>query len=53
MLDTVHYTRYDFRYGGDGSHETITWEEYQDVLHNFKTKYILPNIWNTEEKDER
>ncbi|XP_018495425.1 tRNA pseudouridine synthase A [Galendromus occidentalis] len=52
MLDTVHYTRYDDRYGGDGSHETITWEEYQDVVHNFKVKHILPNIWDTEENGE-
>lgn len=53
MLEQVHYDRYDDRFGGDGVHEAITWTEYQPEIHKFKHEYIYPNIWTTEENDER
>ncbi|KAJ8912257.1 hypothetical protein NQ315_008848 [Exocentrus adspersus] len=52
ILDYVHYTRYNHRYGTDGMHETLTWEEVEDKVNEFKEKYIYPTIINTEIKEE-
>jgi len=29
ILDRVHYDGYNKKYGGDGLHEEITWDEYK------------------------
>jgi len=29
MLEQVHYDGYNKKYGGDGLHEHITWDEYK------------------------
>ncbi|CAG9856803.1 unnamed protein product [Phyllotreta striolata] len=52
MLEYVHYDRYNHRYGSDGIHEAITWEECEDQVKEFKEKYIFPTIIETEIKEE-
>lgn len=52
MLEHVHYDRYNKRYGGDGLHEPLCWEEKQDVIQAFKENYIFPTIVDTE-RDEK
>lgn len=51
MLEEVHYDKYNYRYGGNGIHERLTWEEYQDVLDKFRHAYVYPNIIQTEAKE--
>lgn len=48
LLDFVHYDRYNYRYGKDGVHETLEWEQEKDAVEDFKRKYIYPVIINTE-----
>ncbi|KAL3285507.1 hypothetical protein HHI36_000039 [Cryptolaemus montrouzieri] len=48
LLEFVHYDRYNYRYGEDGIHEKLNWEEYENDVEAFKDKYILPTITNTE-----
>ncbi|XP_018560852.1 tRNA pseudouridine synthase A [Anoplophora glabripennis] len=52
VLDYVHYDRYNNRYGTDGMHEKLTWEDVEDEINNFKEKYIYPTIVETEIKEE-
>ncbi|CAN7990737.1 unnamed protein product [Ixodes hexagonus] len=52
MLEEVHYDRYNKRYGGDGLHEPLTWEEKQDIIQSFKEKHIYPTILETERKEK-
>lgn len=52
MLEEVHYERYNKKYGGDGIHEPLTWDEHQEIIHTFREKYILPTIVETEKQEE-
>ncbi|XP_029834803.2 tRNA pseudouridine synthase A [Ixodes scapularis] len=52
MLEEVHYDRYNKRYGGDGLHEPLTWEEKQDIIQSFKEKHIYPTILETEKNEK-
>ncbi|ENN71395.1 pseudouridylate synthase 1 homolog [Dendroctonus ponderosae] len=52
FLDYVHYERYNNRYGDDGMHEKLTWEEVEKDVQDFKEKQILPTIINTEINEE-
>lgn len=48
LLDYVHYERYNYRYGEDGVHAKLTWEEVEEDVENFRQNHILPTILNTE-----
>lgn len=48
VLEYVHYDRYGNRYGEDGIHEKLTWEEVDKEVEEFKEDYIYPTIVNTE-----
>ncbi|XP_050308285.1 pseudouridylate synthase 1 homolog isoform X2 [Anthonomus grandis grandis] len=48
LLDYVHYVRYNHRYGTDGMHDKLTWEDVEKDVEEFKEKMILPIIINTE-----
>ena len=48
VLEYVHYDRYNYRYGEDGVHEKLVWDELDDVVEAFKKKYIYPTIVDTE-----
>lgn len=52
VLDYVHYERYNFRYGADGMHDKLLWEEVDKEVEDFKEQYILPTIINTEVESE-
>lgn len=52
VLDFVHYDRYNNRYGEDGVHEKLLWEEEESAVNEFKEKYIFPTIIETEIKEE-
>lgn len=49
VLDFVHYTRYDQRYGAD--HDKLLWEEENAEVEAFREKYIYPTIVDTEVKE--
>lgn len=44
LLEEVHYARYNKKYGGDGIHEPLTFEECNDPIEEFKQKHIYPTI---------
>lgn len=52
VLEYVHYERYNNRYGSDGMHEKLTWEEAEKDIEDFKEKHIYPTIINTELESE-
>ncbi|KAJ3666707.1 hypothetical protein Zmor_002141 [Zophobas morio] len=52
VLDYVHYERYNNRYGDDGVHEKMTWDEAEDEVNAFREKYIFPTIISTEIEEE-
>ncbi|XP_019869602.2 pseudouridylate synthase 1 homolog [Aethina tumida] len=52
VLDFVHYERYNYRYGEDGMHEKLLWDDVEDKVQEFKEKFIYPTIVNTEIKEE-
>ncbi|XP_037953471.1 tRNA pseudouridine synthase A [Teleopsis dalmanni] len=51
VLDTVHYDRYNERYGKDGLHEPLDWKKYETEINEFVEKYIDVNIYETEYKE--
>lgn len=49
VLDNVHYTRYNERYGGEGgTHETLNFDDEEEVIEAFFRKHIMSNIVETE-----
>lgn len=48
----MHYERYNYRYGEDGVHAKLTWEEVEEDVENFRRNHILPTILNTEINEE-
>jgi tRNA pseudouridine38-40 synthase len=52
VLDSVHYDRYNERYGGDGQHETLTWEAENEAVEDFFQTKIMSTIIDTELKEE-
>ncbi|CAG9835842.1 unnamed protein product [Diabrotica balteata] len=52
VLEYVHYDRYNNRYGDDGVHEKLTWDEVEDKVQQFKEEYIFPTIIDKEVEEE-
>lgn len=48
VLNNVHFTRYDKRYGDDGQHKPLTFEECDEAVEKFFRAKILPTIIKTE-----
>ncbi|XP_054168902.1 pseudouridylate synthase 1 homolog [Oppia nitens] len=48
LLEEVHYEKYNDKYGGDGIHESISWETMKDTIDQFKHQHIYPVIVDTE-----
>ncbi|CAM1296190.1 PUS1 (predicted), partial [Pycnogonum litorale] len=44
ILESIHFERYNKRFEGDGIHEPLTWDEYEDVIQEMKEKYIYETI---------
>lgn len=51
MLEQVHYTKYNSKFGGDGIHEPVDWEESAKAIEEFKTSKIYPVMIETEKKE--
>lgn len=52
VLDQVHYDGYNNRYGEDGTHEQLLWEDEEPAIKEFRDKFIHPIITETEIKQE-
>lgn len=48
VLEKVHFDRYNKRFGGDGLHERLDWEEQEAAVQAFKEAFIYPAITETE-----
>lgn len=51
ILDKVHYDRYNERYGKDGFHENLVWDEFESSIQEFREKFIQPKIVESELAD--
>lgn len=51
VLDTVHYERYNERYGSDGIHEPLIWAKQEAEIKEFVERYIYANIYEIEYKE--
>lgn len=52
MLEEVHFDGYNKRFGGDGHHERLDWQDQNESVQNFKDKYIYPIVVDTEMNDK-
>nr|CAD7426269.1 unnamed protein product [Timema monikensis] len=48
VLEEVHYDRYNQKFGKDGIHEVLSWQEFDKDVKDFKEKFIHPSILETE-----
>ncbi len=44
----MHFDGYNRRFGGDGTHESLDWSEYDAKIGAFKREHILQDIIDTE-----
>ncbi|XP_029431167.1 tRNA pseudouridine synthase A-like isoform X2 [Rhinatrema bivittatum] len=44
VLEKTHYQRYNSRFGGDGFHQPLNWEDVEPVASWFRDRHILPTI---------
>lgn len=51
VLNEIHYTRYAERYGDDGIHDRLTFEDEKEEIEKFFEAKILPTIISTEISD--
>lgn len=52
VLETVHFEKYNQRFGNDGLHESLDWAEEREKIAAFKEKYIYPTIIHTEKTEK-
>ncbi|CAF4558887.1 unnamed protein product, partial [Rotaria socialis] len=52
VLEKLHYDRYDKKFGNDGQHEPLTWEDAQTEITTFKEEIIVPHIIKKEITDK-
>jgi len=52
LLEEVHYERYNQRYGSDGVHEPIDWSKWDPQIEEFREKFIMPSIVQTEKTEK-
>ena len=48
ILDVVHFDNYNKRYGSDGMHEIIAWEDNREEIEEFKNSFIWDTIIESE-----
>ncbi|KAM8871919.1 pseudouridylate synthase 1 homolog [Synchiropus picturatus] len=48
VLERVHFERYNKRFGRDGFHELLEWDQEEDAIVAFKKAHIYPTIVETE-----
>ncbi|CAF3444549.1 unnamed protein product [Rotaria sp. Silwood1] len=52
VLEKLHYDRYDKKFGKDGQHEALTWEQAETEITKFKEDVIVPHIIKKEITDK-
>jgi len=52
LLDKLHYSKYNKKFGTDGVHEPIVWDEYKEQVDNFKESFIFSTIYETEKAEQ-
>lgn len=52
VLNEVHYDRYNERYGEDGMHELLEWNDVDEAIREFRAKHIHSFITNAEISDQ-
>ncbi|CAF1494441.1 unnamed protein product [Adineta ricciae] len=52
VLQKLHYDRYDKKFGNDGQHDALTWNEVENEVNNFKEETIIPHIVKREIADK-
>lgn len=52
VLERVHFDRYNRRFGGDGLHPPLEWEQQQQATQAFKEAHIYPSIVETELREQ-
>ena len=52
MLDTIHYERYNKRYGEDGQHDRLDWAGQHEEVEKFKEDFIFSDIMKTEMEEK-
>ncbi|KAG8185810.1 hypothetical protein JTE90_002035 [Oedothorax gibbosus] len=52
MLEELHYDWYNSKYGSDGMHDALKWEEYDEVIETFKKEKICSNIAQSEREEK-
>ncbi|XP_062867523.1 tRNA pseudouridine synthase A [Trichomycterus rosablanca] len=52
VLERVHFDRYNKRFGGDGLHETLEWNQEEKAISDFKEMHIYPSIVETESQEK-
>jgi len=48
MLDKLHYDTYNRKFGNDGLHKPLDWDDYKDEMETFKLEQVFANIARTE-----
>ncbi|GFR26932.1 tRNA pseudouridine synthase A [Trichonephila clavata] len=52
MLEELHYDWYNKKYGSDGMHKPLKWDEFNDQIEVFKVEKICANIAKTEREEK-
>lgn len=52
VLERVHFDRYNRRFGSDGLHPPLEWEQQQQAMQAFKEAHIYPSIVETELREQ-
>ncbi|XP_069788605.1 pseudouridylate synthase 1 homolog [Narcine bancroftii] len=52
VLDTVHFEKYNNRFGNDGVHEALQWTDVEEQILAFKEDHIYPTIIRTEIEEQ-
>ncbi|GFX47052.1 tRNA pseudouridine synthase A [Trichonephila clavipes] len=52
MLEELHYDWYNKKYGSDGIHEALKWDEFKEQIETFKMEKICANIAKTEREEK-
>ncbi|XP_074641522.1 pseudouridylate synthase 1 homolog [Tubulanus polymorphus] len=52
MLEQVHYDSYNKKYGYDGMHEPLIWDEHKEQIEAFKKKHIYSSMIETEKAEK-
>ncbi|CAL8109677.1 unnamed protein product [Orchesella dallaii] len=52
MLGEVHYDQYNRKYGQDGIHEPLIWDNVEDKIEQFCQDKIYPEVTRTENEDK-